>query len=87
MPAEWRTYTNNPNFTDGPHFSTFYYAVHENYTGLLFPEPTRYDNWSFPCVLLPLLPEDDYHPRVMHCGRAEAMRIDLNSPEPAWRPI
>ncbi|KAJ5099671.1 hypothetical protein N7532_006672 [Penicillium argentinense] len=75
MPAEWETYTDNPNRTDGPHFSTFYDVVNGTYTGPLFSEPTGYDNWRFPCVLLPLLPEDDYHPRVMHCGRAEAMLV------------
>jgi hypothetical protein len=88
MPVEWASNTSNDAFpTDGPHFSSFYDPATGNYVGTSIAEPTGYDSWSFPCVLLPLLPGEDYRPRVLHCGRAQAMRIDLSAATPAWQPV
>jgi hypothetical protein len=88
MPVEWARHTTGADpATDGPHFSSFFDVSSGKYTGTPIPEPVGYDGWSFPCVLLPLLPEENYSPRVMHCGRASAMRIDLNASSPAWQPV
>lgn len=49
------------------------------------PGGGTYDSsWDFPSTLLPLLPEDGYRARVMICGQANARRIDLSQPSPAW---
>jgi hypothetical protein len=42
-------------------------------------------SWDFPSVLLPLLPEDGYKPRVLVCGEAQARRIDLSLGAPIWQ--
>lgn len=88
MPTAWAANTSNAaDPTDGPHSSSFYDPVSGNYVGLPIAEPPGYDSWSFPCVLLPLLPGEDYRPRALHCGRAQSMRIDLLSAAPAWQPV
>lgn len=88
MPAQWASNTSNEQFpTDGPHVSAFYDPASGTYTGSSIAEPAGYDGWSFPCVLLPLLPGEDYRPRVLHCGRAQAMWVDLGDPAPSWQPI
>ena len=88
MPVQWASNTSNAaDPTDGPHFSSFYDPASGSYVGTPIAEPAGYDSWSFPCVLLPLLPGEDYRPRVLHCGRQQAMRIDLNAAAPAWQPV
>ncbi|MCI0746315.1 MAG: hypothetical protein L0Y58_13010 [Verrucomicrobia subdivision 3 bacterium] len=88
MPVQWAANTSNAaDPTDGPHFSSLYDPASGNYVGTPIPEPAGYDSWSFPCVLLPLLPNEDYRPRVLHCGRAQAMRIDLGAAAPAWQGV
>jgi hypothetical protein len=88
MPVEWASHTTGTlPATDGPHFSSFFDLTSGAYIGTPIPEAAGYDGWSFPCVLLPLLPEENYHPRVMHCGRASAMRIDLNATVPVWQSV
>ncbi|MGL5888753.1 MAG: hypothetical protein ACRC3B_02640, partial [Bacteroidia bacterium] len=55
---------------DGTYFSTRYDPNSGNYLGHKITEPSGYgDGWSFPCVLLPLLPENGYAPKVLFCGR------------------
>lgn len=50
------------------------------------PGAPLYDaSWDFPSVLLPLLPEDGYRPRVMISGETQAKRIDLSQPNPSWQ--
>lgn len=40
-----------------------------------------YDSsWDFASVLLPLLPDDGYKPRVLACGDVTARRVDLSQP-------
>ncbi len=88
MPAQWASNTSNAmEPTDGPHFSSFYDLASGSYVGTPITEPAGYDSWSFPCVLLPLLPGEDYRPRVLHCGRAQAMRIDLGAAAPTWQGV
>jgi hypothetical protein len=88
MPVQWASNTSNAVApTDGPHFSSFYDPISGNYVGTPIPEPAGYDGWSFPCALLPLLPGEDYRPRVLHCGRAQAMRIDLGAAVPSWQAV
>ncbi|MDQ5821217.1 MAG: galactose oxidase early set domain-containing protein [Actinomycetota bacterium] len=88
MPVQWASNTSNAaDPTDGPHFSSFYDASNGTYVGTPIAEPAGYDGWSFPCVLLPLLPGEDYRPRVLHCGLAQAMRIDLGAAAPAWQGV
>jgi hypothetical protein len=90
MPVEYASNTSNePEPTDGPHFSSRYDPATGNYLGHKIPEPAGYDSWSFPCMLLPLLPGEDYRPRVLHCGRSQSMRIDLGTDVtvPAWQSV
>ena len=50
-----------------------------DYEGFKIPEPGSgaYHDWSRPAVLLPLLPGEDWRPRVLFCGDTTAIRIDL----------
>jgi hypothetical protein len=88
MPVEFAANTSGDSDpTDGPHFSSRYDPAAGAYVGHKIPEPAGYEGWSFPCVLLPLLPGDDYRPRVLHCGRSQAQRVDLGAAAPAWQPV
>ena len=88
MPVNWASNTSNqPVGTDGDHFSSFYNPITGAYVGTPIAEAPGYADWSFPCVMLPLLPGESYRPRVMHCGRARAMRIDLGETAPAWQSV
>ncbi|MFD6106846.1 galactose oxidase-like domain-containing protein, partial [Nocardia salmonicida] len=88
MPTRWEANTSDlVDPTDGSHFSSFYDPSTGNYTGPDISEPVGYDGWSFPCVLLPLLPGDKYQPRVLHCGRAQALRVDLGASAPTWESV
>ncbi|HVG09514.1 MAG TPA: galactose oxidase-like domain-containing protein [Thermoanaerobaculia bacterium] len=44
-----------------------------------------YDGIGVTSVLLPLLHEEGFRPRVLMCGRPLARRIDLGDPAPAWQ--
>lgn len=69
---------------DGDYFSTRYNPNTGDYVGFKIPEPAGYGSgWSFPCVLLPLLPEDNYRPKVLFCGQNIAKIIDLSGPADA----
>lgn len=84
MPTDWETSTGN----DGPYFSTRYDPVTGDYEGHKIPSnvlPGGYHDWSRPAVLLPLLPEEDYRPRVLFCGDGTAMKIDLGDPNGEWQ--
>jgi hypothetical protein len=43
-----------------------------------------YDGWDNTSVLLPLLPSDNYLPRVLMCNGTQPIRIDLDT-SPAWQ--
>ena len=48
-----------------------------------------YHGFGFPSVLLPLLPGDDYRPRLLLCGAPAPQRIALDRPDgmrPQWGP-
>lgn len=70
----------------GPYFSTRYNPFTGDYEGFEIPEPSSgaYHNWNSPAVLLPLLWEEDYRPRVLFCGGGAAIKIDLGATEPEW---
>lgn len=46
----------------------------------------EYDGIASTSVLLPLLAEEGYRPRVLVCGRSQPLRIDLGAGAPAWQP-
>jgi Domain of unknown function (DUF1929) len=89
MPVDYAAnYSDLDEPTDGPHFSTRYDPLTGDYVGHKSAEPLDYVGWSFPCVMLPLLPEENYRPRIMHCGRNVAKKIDLDPSiaTPEWAP-
>lgn len=75
---------------EGAYYSTRYNPDTGNYEGHKIPEPSfaGYLDWSRPAVLLPLLPEEDYRPRVLFCGDTTSIKIDLglNVATPQWEP-
>lgn len=73
---------------DGTYFSTRYDPATGDYVGHKIPEPGfgGYRDWSRPAVLLPLLPDEGYRPRVLFCGDTEALKIDLGDPTGEWKP-
>jgi hypothetical protein len=83
MPVEFDTAASG----DGTYFSTLYDPATGDYEGHKIPEPGSggYLDWSRPAVLLPLLPEEDYRPRVLFCGDTGALKIDLGVATPAWQ--
>lgn len=85
MPVDFTTATGG----DGTYFSTRYDPVTGNYEGHKIPQPTQggYHDWSRPAVLLPLLPEENYIPRVLFCGETTPLKIDLNPSisAPTWQ--
>lgn len=90
MPVEWAANTTSGDDpTDGTHFSSRYDPGTGQYVGHKIPAPAGYHEWYHPCVLLPLLPEEGYRPRVLHCGHSTAQRIDLGPDvaQPAWQPV
>ena len=59
--------------------------------GGTIPPPEGGDNlytngYSYSSVLLPLLPGDNYRPRILVCGRRTARRIDFPA-GPPWQPV
>lgn len=90
MPTQWAANTSaDPEPTDGPHASSAYDLATQDYTNPTAGDLPGYRDWSYPCVLLPLLPTDDYRPRILHCGRAEAQLIDLRDDpvSPSWQAV
>jgi hypothetical protein len=83
MPVDYETAASG----DGPYFSTRYDPATGDYVGHKIPEPGfgGYLDWSRPAVLLPLLPEEDYRPRVLFCGETGALRIDLGDANGEWQ--
>ena len=49
------------------------------------PGDPMYQDWSATSVLLPLLPNDDYTPRVLICGGRQPQKINLGERSPAWQ--
>jgi hypothetical protein len=45
-----------------------------------------YDGIDTTAVLLPLVPEDEYRPRVLLAGSDAPLRIDLGAANPSWQP-
>lgn len=84
MPVDFAT---APAGQDGPYFSTRYDPATGDYVGHKIPQPGAggYRDWSRPAVLLPLLPEEQYRPRVLFCGETEAIRIDLGDATGEWQ--
>lgn len=73
---------------DGTYYSTRYDPATGDYQGHKIPEPGfgGYLDWSRPAVLLPLLPQEGYRPRVLFCGETGALKIDLGDPNGEWQP-
>lgn len=84
MPVDFAT---APSGQDGPYFSTRYDPATGDYLGHKIPQPGfgGYLDWSRPAVLLPLLPQESYRPRVLFCGDTGAVRIDLGDPNGEWQ--
>ncbi len=72
---------------DGTYSSTRYDPSTGDYEGFEIPEPGSgtYHDWSRPAVLLPLLPGEDWRPRVLFCGDTTAIKIDLGVASPNWQ--
>ncbi|KAK3990811.1 DUF1929 domain-containing protein [Cladorrhinum sp. PSN332] len=90
MPYDWKSYTEitPQDPSDGPHRSVFFNPETGTYvTPEISDEPVDYKGWSFPGVLLPLLPTENYRPRVLLCGAARALRIDLGAETPNWQSV
>jgi hypothetical protein len=61
-----------------------YNAFTGNWRDLCPLPPGEYHGFTYSSVLLPLLPEDNYRPRVFLCGANIARRIALDPPEANW---
>lgn len=61
-----------------------YNAFTGNWHDLCPLPPGEYHGFTYSSVLLPLLPDDNYRPRVLLCGANIARRIALDPPEGAW---
>lgn len=72
---------------DGTYFSTRYNPVTGDYVGHKIPEPAQggYHGWYRTAVLLPLLPDEGYRPRVLFCGEPQSIKIDLGDPTGEWQ--
>jgi hypothetical protein len=72
--------------SDGSHFSTAFDADAGAYTTPRAGTADGVDgNWSFPSVLLPLLPRDGrYNARVLYWNGAQPRWIDTDAPTPQW---
>jgi hypothetical protein len=73
----------------GPGKSKIFDLDTEIFTSDTFSRPGGakgfYNNWSNSSVLLPLLPSDNYAPRILMCNDRKPIRIDLSDPSPAWQ--
>lgn len=72
---------------DGPYVSTRYDPPTGDYVGAQIAEPAGYGgDWNYPAVLLPLLPDENYRPRVLFCGNKQPKKIDLDPSiaSPEW---
>ncbi|WP_159460598.1 galactose oxidase early set domain-containing protein [Calothrix rhizosoleniae] len=78
--------TGMPVTSDTTHHSTRYNPNTGDYVGTPITEiPSgRYAGWDYPAVLLPLLPTDNYRPRVLYSGGVNAFIIDLGDTNPSW---
>lgn len=83
MPTDFATAASG----DGTYSSTRYDPLTGDYEGFEIPEPGSgaYHDWSRPAVLLPLLPGEDWRPRVLFCGDTNAIQIDLGVANPSWQ--
>ncbi len=72
---------------EGSHFSTAFNPVTGEYVSPRASQPgtNAYDGWDRPCVLLPLLPEEDYRMRMVHVGGTSPIRLDLGESSPSWQ--
>jgi Domain of unknown function (DUF1929)/Kelch motif len=50
------------------------------------PPDDIYDSFGGTSVLLPLMPDDDYRPRILLCGSRQPRIMDLSDASPAWQP-
>ncbi len=73
------------NDADG-YFCTFYNPVTGDYEAPtdIAPASGWSTAWNMPAVMLPLLPSEEYRPRVMVCGNTTPQIIDLGAVAPAW---
>ncbi len=83
MPVDFATAMSG----DGTYFSTRYDPASGDYEAPKIPEPGSgaYHDWSRPAILLPLLPGEDWRPRVLFCGDTTAIKIDLGASSPSWQ--
>ena len=49
------------------------------------PVDGTYTGWDNTSVLLPLLPNENYRPRVLMCNGNQPIKIDLESATPSWQ--
>lgn len=80
MPADF-TATN-----EGTHFSTAYDVATGQYVEPKIAQPSTgaYNGWDRPCVLLPMLPDEDYAMHMVHVGGTSPIRLDLDDASPGW---
>jgi hypothetical protein len=50
------------------------------------PPDDIYDSFGGTSVLLPLMPNDNYQPRILLCGSRQPRIMDLSDASPGWRP-
>ena len=83
LPAEFDTAAGG---SDGPHFSTAFDVETGEYSTPRAVTADRVDaDWSFPSVLLPLLPSGgQYNARILYWSGAQPRWIDTDAVSPDW---
>ena len=83
LPADFAA---TPGGSDGPHFSTAFDADAGTYATPRAATPDGIDTgWSFPAVLLPLLPRDGrYNARALFWDGTQPRWIDTDAASPQW---
>ncbi len=82
-----RVFFSSPLHDGAPQGTSYTWTPHPDTWTPVCPGPgPAYDGIAATAVLLPLVPEDGYRPRVLLAGSSAPLRIDLGAASPNWQP-
>jgi hypothetical protein len=82
-----RVFFSSPLHDGNPQGTSYAWRPHPDAWAPVCPGPgPAYDGFGATAVLLPLVPEDGYRPRVLLAGSSAPLRIDLGAVSPSWQP-